>query len=97
MKQTIIILFAVMVATTFSQLSSEKQVSRLFSAEGKHISVYTTASGTEMRLSYSGTLPFENAVQPMESEVAIFINPAKQFQSFLGIGGAITDADYAVS
>jgi len=92
MKKTSMILFAAMVATACLQQRSENQESMLFSAEGKKVSLYTTAFGTEMRLSHSDTLQFENATQPMESEVAVFVNPAKQFQSFLGIGGAITDA-----
>ena len=32
----------------------------------------------------------------IETEVAIFVNPNKQFQEFLGIGGAITDASAEV-
>ena len=34
--------------------------------------------------------------QPIESEVSVFVNPQKQYQSFIGIGGAITDASAEV-
>ncbi len=58
--------------------------------------VYATAENTEMRLADGGRLDFEAANQPLETEVAIFVNPNKKFQTFLGIGGAITDASAEV-
>ena len=63
-----------------------------FSTEGKVVQVYTTAEGTDLRLSPTGTKTFEPAEQARETEVAIFVNPAKSFQTFWGIGGALTDA-----
>ncbi|WP_299767266.1 glycoside hydrolase family 30 protein [uncultured Dokdonia sp.] len=56
------------------------------------VQVYTTANDTDLRLSKTNTLQFISAVQALESEVSIFVNPNKTFQSFWGIGGAITDA-----
>ena len=35
---------------------------------------------------------FDSKPQPVETEVAVFVDPAKTFQNFLGIGGALTDA-----
>jgi glucosylceramidase len=32
----------------------------------------------------------------LETEIAVFVNPEKTFQSYLGIGGAITDASAEV-
>lgn len=58
----------------------------------KSITVYSTALGTEQRLSVTDKLNFTKAVQPLESEISVFVNPAKKFQTFIGIGGAITDA-----
>lgn len=63
---------------------------------GRVTTVYTTASGTDLRLSPTGTFAYEAAEQPRENEVSVFINPQKTFQSFLGIGGAITDASAEV-
>jgi glucosylceramidase len=63
---------------------------------GKEAIVYTTASETELRLSESGKTTFKEAQQPLENEVSVFVNPNKSFQSFLGIGGAITDASAEV-
>lgn len=62
------------------------------SATTKTLSVYTTAKDTNQRLSLSDTLTLKPAQQAPETEIAIFVNPAKQYQTFLGIGGAITDA-----
>ena len=54
--------------------------------------VYTTAHHTDLKLSESGNLSFENLRQPLETDVDILVDPAKQFQTVLGIGGALTDA-----
>ncbi|MCB0560398.1 MAG: glycoside hydrolase family 30 protein [Lewinellaceae bacterium] len=67
-----------------------------FSAAGKQAVVYTTADSTDMRLTQTATKAFAPASQPLETEVAIFVNPDKTFQSLLGIGGAITDASAEV-
>ena len=34
--------------------------------------------------------------QPLETQTCIFVNPKNTFQTFLGIGGAITDASAEV-
>lgn len=58
--------------------------------------VVTSAKDTELRLTETGVKTFEPAVQPVETEVSIFVNPNKTYQEFLGIGGAITDASAEV-
>ena len=60
------------------------------------IQVYTTAKDTELRLTKTSEQTFKKKVQPLETEVAIFVNPNKTFQKYLGIGGAITDASSEV-
>ena len=96
MKKISLIIFIALISIACVQEKSKKQNTVKFSIEGKNVTVYTSAFETDLRLSDSGTLQFENAIQPKESEVAVFVNPAKQFQSFLGIGGAITDASAEV-
>lgn len=57
------------------------------------VTVYTTAAGQpSARLSETGKLSFIAARQPLETEPFILVDPAVKFQSFLGIGGALTDA-----
>jgi len=61
-------------------------------AESNKVMVYTTAAKSEFRLTLTETTEFSEAAQPLETEVCIFVDPTKTFQTFLGIGGAITDA-----
>ena len=63
---------------------------------GEKVKVYTTASNSNFRLAVTDNLEFKQTPQPLESEVSVFVNPQKQYQSFLGIGGAITDASAEV-
>lgn len=67
-----------------------------FSTEGKTALVYTTASGTDLRLTLTDTASFSPGQQPLEGNISIFVNPEKTFQGFIGIGGAITDASAEV-
>jgi len=58
----------------------------------RQATVYTTAKDTSLRISESGTLSFQEAQQPVETQICVFVDAAKQFQTFIGIGGALTDA-----
>jgi glucosylceramidase len=69
---------------------------QLFLADGKTVTVYTTADSTDLRLTITDNLTFKKTGQPLESEVSVFVNPNKQYQTFIGIGGAITDASAEV-
>lgn len=63
-----------------------------YSAKNKMVKVYVTEKGTDNRLTNTQTLHFEDKPQPVETEVAVFVDPSKKFQTMLGIGGALTDA-----
>jgi len=69
-----------------------KRVKTSFSTSGKNVTVYTTADNSNLRLSKTTTLQFKPMAQPLETQVCIFADPDKTFQTFLGIGGALTDA-----
>jgi glucosylceramidase len=56
------------------------------------VTVYVSAKGTDYRLSKTETLNLTAKGQPVETEVAIFVDPNKTFQTMIGIGGALTDA-----
>ena len=58
--------------------------------------IYTTAKDTNLRLQKTAELEFKKGKQPLETELSIFINPEKTFQTMIGIGGAITDASAEV-
>ena len=59
---------------------------------GKKVIVYTTADSTSYRLSPTDTVMFKHMGQPFETQVCVFVDPSKAFQTILGIGGALTDA-----
>lgn len=61
-------------------------------AGGDEITVYLTAKQTNQRLTRAAQLRFESKPQPLETEKTIFVDPSQQFQTFLGIGAALTDA-----
>lgn len=60
------------------------------------VTVYTTAENSNLRLTQTAVLNFSAYGQPFETEPAIFVDPNKKFQTFLGVGGAITDASAEV-
>jgi glucosylceramidase len=63
-----------------------------FTAAGKTVQVFTTADSSNYRLTATGTLAFKPMPQPLETQLCIFVDPDKAFQSFTGIGAALTDA-----
>ena len=63
-----------------------------FSTDGKKVMVYTTADSTAYRLSLTGTVEFKEMKQPLETQICVFVDPTKEFQTYFGIGGALTDA-----
>ena len=90
------ILFAVtfLPVIVFSQLNKNSTTSKQkkYSTAGKKIIVYTTAENTNNRLTVTDNLQFKNVGQPKETQICVFVDPSKTFQSFFGIGGALTDA-----
>jgi glucosylceramidase len=60
------------------------------------VTVYTTAENSNYRLTQTAVINFSAYGQPFETEPAIFVDPNKKFQTFLGIGGALTDASAEV-
>lgn len=87
MKKLLLFVFTVLnIVLCFAQQTSRQ----------KMITVYTTAEKTDLRLTKSVSTSFVPSVQPLETEICIFINPGKSFQTFIGIGGAITDASAEV-
>ncbi len=67
-----------------------------YSAAGKQAQAFITAQGTSQRLAPGPALSFAPAAQPVETQVCVFVDPGHQFQTLLGIGGALTDASAEV-
>ena len=77
-----------------SESTTKKETN--FSLLGKPVTIYSTSKETDDRLTLTGKMEFTKASQPLESEIAVFVNTKKKFQTFIGIGGAITDASAEV-
>ena len=96
MKNYIIILVLGLLIIGCNKQPENQPLKKEFSVDGKDVLVYTTAESPNLRLALTGKKAFENAEQPIESKVSLFVNPNKTFQTFWGIGGSITDASAEV-
>ncbi len=88
MKKIALFAFIIFPIVVFSQ--RQKESSR------KKILIYTSAKNTNLRLSKTDELVFVAMKQPLETQNCVFVYPAKMNQTFIGIGGAITDASAEV-
>ena len=77
-------------ASVFCQTAAKKTLP--YSAADKTATVYITEKNSNKRIAPSGKLKFTDNPQPGETEISVFVDPAKTFQTMLGIGGALTDA-----
>jgi len=80
----------------FTGVANAQKSAPPYSAANRSVKVYVTEKGTDNRITPTETLHFETNAQPVETEVAVFVDPAKSFQTMLGIGGALTDASAEV-
>jgi glucosylceramidase len=95
MKSThknLIIPILILQLSCFSSAIAQSGVAKTKS--NSKINVYTTAENTNLRLTLSNDLI--STSQQAKSTVSITVDPEKRFQTFLGIGGAITDASAEV-
>lgn len=58
--------------------------------------VYATAKETDLRISKTPDVMFEDFGQPKETQVCVFVDQTRSFQTMVGIGGALTDASAEV-
>jgi glucosylceramidase len=77
-------------------LAAQADKKKAFNTTGKEAIIYTTADSSSLRISHTEDETFQPTKQPFETEIAIFVNPEKTFQTFVGIGGAVTDASAEV-
>ena len=63
---------------------------------GDVIKVYQTAKNTSDRLAPKADLIFTDFGQPAETQPCVFVDPVNTFQTFIGIGAALTDASAEV-
>lgn len=93
MKKIFFLFSFIIPGIAFAQVHKSSAFSpKAFSAAGKKVTVYTTAANTDYKLTETETLRFKHMGQPKETQICVFVDPLKTFQTFLGIGGALTDA-----
>ena len=63
-----------------------------FNIFAQKATVYTTAKNTNLRISKTGVLNFQDSKQPLEVQICVFVDSQRKFQTLLGIGSALTDA-----
>ena len=87
-----------LLAVSFLAVSQKKNIIKpdSFSMKDRSVTIYTSADSTNLRITKTDNLQFSELKQPLETQICVFVNPTKTFQSFLGIGGAITDASAEV-
>ncbi|HNU87475.1 MAG TPA: glycoside hydrolase family 30 protein [Ferruginibacter sp.] len=90
-RKTCYILLPVLLAACTGNKKSGT-TTETFNTGGKKVIVYTTADSSSYRLSVTDTLDFKEKGQPFENEISVFVDPGKSFQTYFGIGAALTDA-----
>ncbi len=88
-------MLVVLLAHSTSTVAAETPMKK-FSNSGNPVTIYTSAQGSDQRLSKSGTATLKPGHKLVEVENSIFVDPDKRYQTVLGIGGAITDSSAEV-
>ena len=90
-KTTIVILILALAACTPKPANkpAEQPVQSFNPAKAQ---VFATAKDTTLRLTQTPDVSFEDFGQPVETQVCVFVDPTRTFQTFIGIGGALADA-----
>ena len=90
-----IVIFLVSLSSCLDKKNEEKMIENekpVLNVVNMNNQVYTTAHDTLLKLTLTGSLEFNDFVQPKETDASIIVDPSKTFQTFLGIGAALTDA-----
>lgn len=91
MHHKIIAILCLITAAACSPKSG-RQISTVEMRDYLPVQVITTADSSSLRLTPVEKLQWVPFGQPFENQACIFVDARQQFQTFLGIGGALTDA-----
>lgn len=92
----IFLVMAAVLVTSCKEKPVQQNPQDKFSVKDRKVLVYTTADSTDLKLTKTDSLDFKELKQPLETQICVFVYPEKSFQTFMGIGGAITDASAEV-
>ena len=87
------IVFLLLASGAFANKAAKKSLARVIPAKAQ---VYATAKETDLRITKTPDVLFEDFGQPKETELCVFVDQARSFQTMVGIGGALTDASAEV-
>jgi len=93
-KLSIALLILAVLACSSKPINTSKQSVK--SVAPVKAQIFTTAKDTALRLSQTADALFSDFGQPLETQVCVFVDPTHTFQTFVGIGGALTDASAEV-
>jgi len=89
---SLMIFFSCNQKTKTSEVTNEENAVQVKNLSTMKSEIYTTAHDTLLKLNLTGSLEFNEFQQPKETDASIIVDPTKTFQTFLGIGAALTDA-----
>lgn len=99
MNQVISNISAIMLMVLLSSCLNNKKGEKIieinkpvFNVSNMKSQVFTTAHHTNLKLSLTDALQFNEFEQPKETDASIIVDESKQFQTLVGIGAALTDA-----
>ncbi|AEE49012.1 glycoside hydrolase family 30 protein [Haliscomenobacter hydrossis] len=87
-----VLTFFLLLFTACTPKTSSIDSEKTGNIDRKTVAIFTTADSTKLRLSPGEALIFSPFGQPFENQPCVFVDPAHQFQTFVGIGAALTDA-----
>jgi glucosylceramidase len=90
------IVASILACNTATNNSNKEKNTTVFSLKDKKVEVYTTADSSNLRLSKTDTAKLIDYAEPDQFQSFVYVDPTKTFQTFLGIGGALTDASAEV-
>ena len=94
LKWTLVVMLIVLVSCTKkkSEVSIAQKEEVPIDISQMKSEIYITAHDTLLKLALTGSVKFNEFKQPKETDASIIVDPTKTFQTFLGIGAALTDA-----
>ena len=94
-ETTVVFLLLAMMACN-NKPATQPEVKPVPTVKPEKALIYITAKDTSLLLSQTVDASFEEFGQPLETQVCVFVEPSLTFQTFVGIGGALTDASAEV-
>ncbi|MFV0590412.1 MAG: glycoside hydrolase family 30 protein [Draconibacterium sp.] len=87
-----LLLVSTLAAGCTSQAPEQTEAQQIKAKTSGKVKVFVSAKNTDLRLNEVGEYKLQASGQPLETQPFVLVDPAKQFQTMVGIGAALTDA-----